>query len=72
MSDLNPQPKSWPECSDCRTAYVLRRVLVFHRDGRKFAIDSSWVWQYDCKHRKAPAVVRENGKPKRAAPKGRK
>jgi hypothetical protein len=44
LSDsLMPDPEVWPECSDCHTAYVMRRALSFTK-GRV------WVWQQDCKH----------------------
>lgn len=50
---LNPQPRVWPRCSECKAAYVLRlgiclsqRIASGHGAGR-------WLWQRDCKHRKA-------------------
>lgn len=59
----NPDPKAWPRCSECKTDYVLRRAVVFGtgRDGsRSMSIANEWVWQRDCKHRKAqPEVARK-------------
>lgn len=51
MSDRNeppfdspmPDPQVWPECSECHTAYVMRRGLSFSKGWM-------WVWQQDCKH----------------------
>jgi hypothetical protein len=58
-SSLNPQPKTWPCCSRCGVAYVLRRALMFgHTAGSgKASLDIEWLWQRDCKHRKDPAKV---------------
>lgn len=55
----NPKPKAWPQCSECKTAYVLRRAIVFSgRNGsRRMHISTEWVWQRDCKHRKAAPEV---------------
>lgn len=55
--DLNPQPSAWPQCSECKTAYVLRRALTFSASGRRMSLASEWTWQRDCKHRKAAAEV---------------
>lgn len=40
-----PSPEVWPECSDCHTAYVLRRAWSFGA-----AVSHRWVWMQDCKH----------------------
>ena len=52
---LNPQPTSCPYCSECGIDYVLRRAIVFNAKpgSRSMTIHSEWVWQRDCKHRKA-------------------
>ena len=54
-SNLNPQPRAWPRCSECKTAYVLRLALMF--DSRTRTMSSEWMWQRDCKHRKAEPEV---------------
>jgi hypothetical protein len=59
----NPDPKAWPRCSECKTDYVLRRAIVFKigrsgsRDKSQMMISNDWVWQRDCKHRKAHTEV---------------
>lgn len=45
-ADVQPDPKVWPECSECGVAWVLRRAMQFPKG-------YIWVWQRDCKHRKA-------------------
>jgi hypothetical protein len=52
-AELNPQPKVYPVCSypDCRVPYVLRRAM---RLDTTTGLRSEWVWQRDCKHKKAP------------------
>ncbi len=49
---LNPyNPQAWVECSECSTAWVLRR-------GMSLSQGWIWIWQSDCKHRKAdPRLV---------------
>lgn len=54
-SDLNPQPRAWPRCSECKTAYVLRLALMF--DSHIKTMSNEWMWQRDCKHRKAEPEV---------------
>lgn len=70
MEMRNPDPEAWPRCSECKTDYVLRRAVVFRagRDGpRSMSIANEWVWQRDCKHRKAqPEVDRKINKNKRS------
>jgi len=53
--DLNPQPRVWPQCPLCKTAYVLRRALVFSAKlgSKKAKLAGEWLWQRDCKHRNA-------------------
>jgi len=54
-------PRDYPFCSDCKAAYVLRLALVFASKpgSRKATLRHEWVWQRDCKHRKAePAIHR--------------
>ena len=36
-------PEVWAQCSECGTAYVLRRMLSFTEGW-------VWLWQQDCKH----------------------
>lgn len=44
--------KAYPKCSACDLPYVLRLVcIVFPKAAQE------WVWQRDCKHKKAPPVV---------------
>lgn len=52
-------PKAWPQCSDCKAAYVLRRAIVFaSKPGpRKATMRHEWVWQRDCKHRRAAPEI---------------
>lgn len=52
-------PKAWPQCSDCKAAYVLRRAIVFASKpgSRKATIRPEWVWQRDCKHRRAAPEI---------------
>lgn len=56
---LNPQPKAWPQCAECKAPYVLRRAFIFttKRNSRSMSINERWAWQRDCKHRKAAVVV---------------
>lgn len=55
MTDIQPDPSAWPACGECGVAYVLRRVMRYDTNPPKMFMD--WVWQQDCKHRKAAAVV---------------
>lgn len=56
---MNPQPKVFPQCSECKTAFVLRRAIVFsgRNSSRPIRLTNEWVWQRDCKHRKAAPEV---------------
>lgn len=54
----NPQPKAWPACPTCDTAYVLRRAIVMRTEGKRATMGEEWVWQRDCKHKKAEPVVK--------------
>lgn len=54
-TDLNPQPKTWLRCSECKTSYVLRRAMVMDRAAKTLTVE--WTWQRDCKHRKAETEV---------------
>jgi hypothetical protein len=58
---MNPtDPTYWPACPDCETAWVLRRGLSISKGW-------TWVWQCDCKHKRAePVFVGENGPLERA------
>lgn len=55
MSDPNPNPLIWPKCSNCGVAFVLRRVM------RIAFGDWVWLWQRDCKHKTAEAVIEKEG-----------
>lgn len=50
--DLQPDPTAWPECAECGVTYVLRRCIVFGDE-----TGYRWLWQRDCKHKKADAVI---------------
>ena len=56
---LNPQPKTWPQCAQCKEPFVLRRAIVFSpgRSGRTMSVGERWTWQRDCKHRQAAVSV---------------
>ncbi len=45
-----PKIKAYPKCNTCDVAYVLRLAHVLG-DQRW---THEWVWQRDCKHKKAP------------------
>lgn len=51
MASLMPKVKCYPLCSACKRPYVLRFVLAIFPKARE-----EWLWQRDCKHRKAPPV----------------
>lgn len=53
---LNPQPRTWPECSECHVAYVLRRAMTF-RTKPRVTMAERWVWARDCRHKNAPPAV---------------
>lgn len=55
---LNPQPATWPTCGDCGVAYVLRRGIVVTPKGKRMSLDEKWVWQRDCKHKKAEIKIK--------------
>lgn len=38
-----PNPTCWPECSECETEWILRRVFDWRNGVRK------WLWMPDCK-----------------------
>lgn len=50
MSEVQPNPSTWPECSECGTAWVLRRALSMSKGWM-------WVWQRDCRHKRAEPVI---------------
>jgi hypothetical protein len=51
-------PKQWPACSQCDAPYLVRRAFVFNM--RKGTAASRWIWQRDCRHKKAePKLVSE-------------
>lgn len=52
---FNPyDPQAWVECSECGTAWVLRRALTWSAGAPEW----TWIWQRDCKHKKAdPRLV---------------
>jgi len=55
---LNPQPRAWPRCSDCKVPYVLRRAITFRAPAatreRRLLMAEEWIWQHDCKHHRTP------------------
>lgn len=46
----NPVVTYYPRCAECETAFVLRRCLSLSRG-------AVWLWQRDCKHKKADLEV---------------
>ena len=57
--DLNPQPRAWPACSECGVAFVLRRAVTFKTLPKSLIVAEEWVWQRDCKHKKAKPITQE-------------
>lgn len=51
----HPEVVAWPVCEEpeCETPYVLRRCLAMN--GNEWKME--WLWQRDCKHKKAGARV---------------
>lgn len=49
QDDGMPEVKAYPKCSECGTAFVLR--LCFHFGAGD--LGHGWLWQRDCKHKKA-------------------
>lgn len=47
-----PNPRAWPACSECDVPWVLRRGMTFSATDLAYR----WLWQRDCKHKKAPVV----------------
>lgn len=47
-----PNPRCWPECSECGVAYVLRNCVTFGAE-----LKYQWLWQRDCKHKKADGRI---------------
>lgn len=58
-----PKVQAYPMCSECQTPYVLRLTFVIAPKPRE-----RWLWQRDCKHKKADAVARWSDKAPREAP----
>lgn len=52
MSTAMPKVRAYPVCSECRAPYVLRHA-IFVFDAQMKATPGKWVWQRDCKHKKA-------------------
>lgn len=51
MGNAMPKVRAYPLCSACAAPYVLRLVfIVLPKAGQ------DWLWQRDCKHKKAPPV----------------
>jgi hypothetical protein len=51
-----PKVCGYPKCRACGTPYVLRRVfIVLPKPG------AEWLWQRDCKHKKAKPVAVDSG-----------
>jgi len=61
---MNPQPdpEIWPVCGECSAPYILRRCHDL------FNGISRWLWQTDCKHRKAAAIIHNADGPVPAEP----
>lgn len=55
-TDVQPNPTVWPECSECGAAWVLRRAFTLTQG-------TMWVWQRDCKHRKAEPRLNTEARP---------
>ena len=53
QDQLNPNPLVYPVCGECETAYVLRRAYLF---GAR-QVTEEWIWQRDCKHKKAEPTL---------------
>jgi hypothetical protein len=47
-----PVVKVYPLCSECRAPYVLR-----HGFNLSNGCKETWIWQRDCKHKKAAPVT---------------
>lgn len=54
--DPNPVVTYYPKCSECGTAFVLRRCFQFV-DNDFGTAGWKWLWMRDCKHKKAEAEV---------------
>ncbi len=54
-ASAHPEVKVWPVCDapDCETPYILRRCMTFTATDLNY----EWLWQRDCKHKKASAIV---------------
>lgn len=51
----HPVIQHYPICSDCGAPYVLRRAILF--DVKMKEITPEFVWQRDCRHKKAPPKI---------------
>jgi hypothetical protein len=57
-----PKVKAYPLCSECNTPYVLRMTFVLGlASGQKS--EDRWLWQRDCKHKKAAPKVAPEAPP---------
>lgn len=52
ISNGDVKVTAYPVCETCHEAWVLR--LAMRLDGTE-----EWIWQRDCKHKRAGALVRE-------------
>lgn len=50
---VHPTVTYYPKCSECGLAFVLRRCFSFGLN------EWLWLWERDCKHKKAAAEVVE-------------
>ena len=53
MANAMPKVKVYPLCSECRAPYVLRRAFVLNIGKQETTGGARWIWQRDCKHKKA-------------------
>lgn len=50
---------AFPACSECGLAWVLRRSMTVDMSSGTGVFAEKWVWQRDCKHKKAPPEIVE-------------
>jgi hypothetical protein len=51
MPSAIPKVRTYPVCSECKAPYVLRRAWLIQSNTEE------WIWQRDCKHKKAVPLV---------------
>lgn len=52
MASAMPKVRDYPICSECKAPWVLRLCFLIMPDG-----GSQWLWQRDCKHKRAVPVT---------------